>query len=494
MKLRRLVTVTTTTALLAVGVLALAPPASAGTNQDREDAAMTKLLTYVGSDGGWNSPTGDAWQPALSIDAVVNAYERTGSADYLAVIEKSFERYEGRRSYYFDDDGWYMNAWLRAYDVTGESKYLDEAKSIFKDMADNGWDDTCGGGVWWNEAEGYKNAIPNELFLLGAARLHRRAPNGTGDGSYYDWALKTWKWFKASGMINGSNHVNDGLTSDCKNNGGTTWTYNQGVILGGLVELYRISGDRGYLWEAEKIAEAAIDDLVWEGGILREPCEEAENCDNDQLIFKGIFMQGLARLYNADRANKPGYGTFLRNNADAIWEKNRDDTNGFGLYWKGPVEKVNQATHTAGTLLITEVSLLDSGGETSDGAPYEAENATHTDIMTETKYGGYSGTGYLAGWNQDGTRVTFTITAEAARDSRLTFRYSTGAGVGHRYLAVNGAAHTDKLTFASTGSWSSYTTLTVDIELVEGSNTITLAFDGAKGSSNWINLDRINLT
>jgi len=46
--------------------------------------------------------------------------------------------------------------------------------------------------------------------------------------------MKEWEWFKASGMINPSGLINDGLTisstnaSECYNNNQTTWSYNQG--------------------------------------------------------------------------------------------------------------------------------------------------------------------------------------------------------------------------------------------------------------------------
>ena len=42
-------------------------------------------------------------------------------------------------------------------------------------------------------------------------------------------------------MLNSQWLFNDGLTSACVNNNSTTWTYNQGVILGGLVNLYEIT-------------------------------------------------------------------------------------------------------------------------------------------------------------------------------------------------------------------------------------------------------------
>ena len=86
---------------------------------------------------------------------------------------------------------------------------------MFAGMA-AGWDDVCGGGVWWTRKKTYKNAIPNELFLLIAGRLHQRTTPAAG---YLDWALREWHWFLGSGMIGAAGLVNDGLTADCANNG-----------------------------------------------------------------------------------------------------------------------------------------------------------------------------------------------------------------------------------------------------------------------------------
>src|SRR5260370_25316172 len=123
-----------------------------------------------------------------------------------------------------------------------------------------GWDETCGGGLWWNEDRAYKNAITNELFLTLAALLHQRASGGRG--SYRAWALRAWEWLRSSGLIGASGLVNDGLTPACENNGGTTWTYNQGVILGGPGAPYQITGDRAYLAQGEPIAHAPLPQLT----------------------------------------------------------------------------------------------------------------------------------------------------------------------------------------------------------------------------------------
>ena len=74
-------------------------------------------------------------------------------------------------------------------------------------------------------------------------------------------------------MINPRNLVNDGLDSACRNNHRTTWTYNQGVILGGLSMLAKQTGDAKFLERAQSIALAAISRLTDQHGILHDPCE-----------------------------------------------------------------------------------------------------------------------------------------------------------------------------------------------------------------------------
>ena len=79
-------------------------------------------------------------------------------------------------------------------------RYLATSKAIFADMT-TGWDDTCGGGIWWRKDRHYKNAIANELFLSVAAKLalHTKGKERAG---YLDWAEREWTWFAQTGMIN----------------------------------------------------------------------------------------------------------------------------------------------------------------------------------------------------------------------------------------------------------------------------------------------------
>jgi predicted alpha-1,6-mannanase (GH76 family) len=158
-------------------------------------------------------------------------------------------------------------------------------------------------------------------------------------------------------MINPDQLVNDGLDAACHNNHRTTWTYNQGVILGGLTSLSQLSGDRKPLSAAQSIALSAIGRLTDLDGVLHDPCEPAR-CGNDAPQFKGIFARNLAVLNAA--APVPGFRAFLRRNAGSIWS-NRDTDGRFGLVWSGPSEVKTAAT---------QVSALDTlvGAATAEGA------------------------------------------------------------------------------------------------------------------------------
>jgi predicted alpha-1,6-mannanase (GH76 family) len=244
---------------------------------------------------------------------------------------------------YYDDEGWWALGWIRVYDVTGGRQYLQTAINIFDDMT-GGWNSSrCGGGIWWDKAHTYENAIANELFISVAAHLANRA---TGNSAFYrNWALKSWAWFQQSGMINAGHTINDGLTlATCQNNGGTVWSYNQGVILGGLVELNKAAPNQSYISEAQAIANAAIASLTDTNGVLHDPCEP--NCGADGSQFKGIFMRNVQVLQEAAPSSR--YRSFLDANAEAVWADDRSNDNELSVVWSGPfVVPANASTQSS---------------------------------------------------------------------------------------------------------------------------------------------------
>lgn len=284
------------------------------------------------------------WHSAICLDALIDYMARTGQRNAVGVLATTFEKNasNGFLENSYDDMAWWALAWINAFDLTEEVRYLEMARTIFAAMQ-QGWDDVCGGGVWWNFTRMYKNAITNELFLLLAIRLQQRSVRDDEREFYRAWTARAWDWFKSSGMINKDHLVNDGLRN-CQNNGGTTWTYNQGIILAALAELYQMSGERAYLTEAEAIADAVMQFLVTPEGVLREPCE-AEGCDSNGAQFKGIFLRNLFTLYQAHKL--PRYRAFILKNVTSLWENNRNESNQFGVHWAGPYDNADASRQSS---------------------------------------------------------------------------------------------------------------------------------------------------
>ncbi|MGO8961710.1 MAG: glycoside hydrolase family 76 protein [Streptosporangiaceae bacterium] len=320
---------------------------------------------YCRLTGRWR--TTGWWNAANALTAVIDYTQRTGERSHAWAVHWTFRVARWRHSHFvdrfFDDNGWWALAWIRAYDLTGEARYLDAARRIFDNMV-TAWDDTCDGGLWWNQDRKYKNAITNELFLTVAARLQLRSPGR--DGNYRDWALRAWHWFGASGMIGHNGLVNDGLTADCQNNGKPTYTYNQGVILGGLADLYEITGENALLRQGESIADAALGELssppsAKRPGILAEPGEaDMVGRHGDGSQFKGIFVRNLCDFYRHSRRTE--YRDYILRNAGSIWENSRNADNQFGLCWAGPFDTADASRQSSGLDALNAAVAL--SGET----------------------------------------------------------------------------------------------------------------------------------
>ncbi len=307
------------------------------------DNAAAALQAFYDPTMGLFTTTG-WWNSANGLTALIDYSARTKTTTYVGDIAATFEKQSSTNflNSYYDDEGWWALAWIDAFDLTQDARYLAMAETIFADMA-AGWDTTCLGGIWWNKSKMYKNAIANELFLEIAIRLHARTTDDGGTGGYLDWAKREWHWFDASGMIDASSLVNDGLDSTCANNGQTTWTYNQGVLIGGLVDMARETSDPTLLVRAQAIADASLQKLVDANGVLSEPCEPS--CGGgDVPQFKGIFMRHLAELAAASGAAAQGrYRAFFARNADWIWNVARGAGYQLGLTWGAPFDSADAA-------------------------------------------------------------------------------------------------------------------------------------------------------
>jgi predicted alpha-1,6-mannanase (GH76 family) len=329
---------------LLLAMWAMAPSAPEWT---RARAAADAL----GSSAAWQDL--HAWQRFVAVDALAVYAEHSGDRRSLPMLATAVRDRSGLDGN--DDDLWAVLAALDVYRQAGGADLLAYAEAKFAEVTRLYWDGTCGGGIWWDHARTYKNAITNELLLYAATELWR----STHAPLYREWAAREWKWFSGSGLVNGEHLVNDGLTKECRNNGQATYTYNQGILLGGLVGLAAMDGDRGHLLFAGEVARAAMLRLS-RGGVLEEAVPEL---NQDGQSFKGIFVLQLATFARAtpDASLRKDASRWLVANADAVWQAREPGTNRMSAYWGAGAKAVYGTAAQAQAL-----ALLTAAAETRE--------------------------------------------------------------------------------------------------------------------------------
>ncbi|KAF1977661.1 Six-hairpin glycosidase [Bimuria novae-zelandiae CBS 107.79] len=300
--------------------------------------------------GLWKGSKGDLWWQSGHILETISRFgiaDESYKATAIDIVANTHAKSGNQIGYtnwhndYYDDMGWWAQGWIAAYDLTGDSKYLDTAKDLFEDMT-GGAHTPCGGAIFWSKAATDVTAISNELFMSVAAHLASRVGDGEKE-NYKNWARQTWDFIWNSGLINGDGLINDGVDMNtCKNNGEPIFTYNQGVVLAGLSELAKAFSDGGFIDHAYTLAKASLAKLT-ENNILNE--QFPSPLDEQGSMFKGGFISGLLTLH--DNEPQQQFADFFKQNADSVWDKARNGDGVIEDLFQGS-DSANAASHASG--------------------------------------------------------------------------------------------------------------------------------------------------
>ncbi|KAL2136497.1 hypothetical protein VTI74DRAFT_3322 [Chaetomium olivicolor] len=320
---------------------------------------------------------------------------------------------------------WYGSRWIPAFAHRAR---------IFWELAAKGWDTKlCGGGMIWNpRLMPYKNAITNQLFISASVNMflhfpgdantspfaaapsfnsppplkpelrhylqkqnknhpphQNQGPLSPHDPSFLHAAQQAHAWLTVSNMTNSqglyadgfhiSGYASGGNNTSCDERDEMVYTYNQGVILSGLLGLFQATGQETFLEEGHVLVRNVISATGWdlannrpvdkirEGGglppwrglgrlgVLEEACDAPGTCSQDAQTFKGIWMHhfavfcspaALGHVHPAAglgeearemvRARHSGecarYVRWVRHNAEAAM-RTRDGKRLFGGWW-----------------------------------------------------------------------------------------------------------------------------------------------------------------
>ena len=232
----------------------------------------------------------------------------------------------------FDDMAWYALSYARIYEVMGWKEFLTSSEQVYNWLWNIAWDKSgvCGGGLWFDSSFEQKVTITNAEAVQVAGKLYRF----TKKKQYLDQMHRIWNYMMHNGLVDSSTHlVHDGATDNCTGDNFIGPTYLGGTVIGGLVEFYKIYKNETYLELANKVAKAAIANSTNVTGILTEWC--SPNCNDDQKMFKGIFVRNIRYLMDElkDDKQRKEYQDYLDFNIKANVELNMCD--------KYPIHKCN---------------------------------------------------------------------------------------------------------------------------------------------------------
>ncbi|XP_041357624.1 uncharacterized protein LOC121374585 [Gigantopelta aegis] len=277
----------------------------------------------------WNGYDG-FWQDGALLEALANFKSYANNTRYMSVLKSSYrEIYELKLAYApypsFDDMAWYALSYIRIYEVTGWPEFLDVAQQIFDFCWTSGWDSSgnCGGGMWFDNNRNSKQTITNVQMLVVGAKLHRLTKRN--DTQLLDKVMLVWRYILKNGLVDTKTMlISDGARQNCTADGNYNPTYNQGVFVGALVELWKLLRDPQYLSMANAVANATIT-LKSVNGTLTEWCD-FQVCNDDTKMYKGIFTRNLRYLMDAPgmvgTTAREQYSQWLNHNILSVLENN----------------------------------------------------------------------------------------------------------------------------------------------------------------------------
>lgn len=287
---------------------------------------------------------------------------------------------------YMDESLLWGIVWAKAYSLTNEPGYLKVARDLFHYVERVGRTSACSKRGWsplrWgpnldSEYRDFVNAITNEFYMALAMKLYLI----TKEDDYRAKAASTWEWFTESGLITQDHLIVDGLRADCTPLNNDTWTYNQGVVIGALADLYGATREARYLDHAYELASQAFGLLHAPGSkVLREIRQDPDVQKRDGDLFKGIFMRNIVYLSwkSPSGYDRQGIDPYIHESAKAAW-LNRNSSGSFGFNW----DEKNTDDAIVPTLLASGFDALRSVPALDLGLAYQPEVCLYDRVSWE---------------------------------------------------------------------------------------------------------------
>ena len=220
---------------------------------------------------------------------------------------------------YYDDNAWFVLAFLDAHALTGERKFDRAARAALAFVL-AGYDTRTGGGLYWHEQEKRsKNTASTAPGLVGTLAVAAREPGRPEPWSVQ--ARRLYAWLRAAlrdpadGLYWDNIHVANGQIERAK------WSYNSALVLRAELDLYQLWGAPVYRDRAVALADACI--AHW--------FDPAAGLLKDDASFAHLLAEAL--LQTSAVTGLPRYRNVVRTTLDNLWTTVRRPDGGYPKRW-----------------------------------------------------------------------------------------------------------------------------------------------------------------
>lgn len=304
----------------------VAPMEKAFTKDKRDDMMEAfKKRHYKKQGTGYSIDNGGWWGDAEMFETILDALETTGDQQYATMFDNLYTNFLARNqstwykkgvngyNEYNDDIAWMCIACVRAYLLTGQTKYRTTAKSNFDGMFARA--DCYGNDLlqWKHNSGTGTNSCINGPAAVCACYL----AIATADDSYYEKARKTYMAERGV-LFEMSNGKPTGKVWDSYSQGNNSYnywasTYNQGTCLGAAIMLYNHYKDPMFKEDADAIIKWSEANMANSKGIIHV-CQTVRG---DLCGFKGIMLRYLRKY--AEDFEAPTHYAWIAKNAYHAW-------------------------------------------------------------------------------------------------------------------------------------------------------------------------------
>lgn len=323
-------------------------------------------VTYLaGSDTVRKDKVAYLWPSSGMFSAVNALFKATGDEKYLQILQtvilpgleqyrdtlrkpSCYQSYLAEAGYsdrFYDDNIWLGIDFLESYRSTGRKEYLQSSADIWK-FIESGRDSILGDGIYWCEQKKYsKNTCSNAPASVLALMLYQT----THDEAYLQAGKELYHWTKDN-----LQDSTDYLYFDHKKlDGGigrTKYAYNSGQMMQAASLLYKLTGEKAYLTDAQNLAEAChryfFEDFTAPEG------QSFKALKNGNVWFVTVMLRGFEELYTIEP--NPVYLNDFKNTLACLWRNHKD---AHGLF--RDEQFVNESGAKKHKWLLTQAALIE---------------------------------------------------------------------------------------------------------------------------------------